>query len=87
MGGHFSWLPSFMGAKGVGSALSFPVSFSSNSKKRSPIGVPGISIRSVPTLTGEGINTHTQNLASLCEGNIYGGYNVFATDVYNFDLS
>ena len=45
----------------VGSALSFPVGFSSNSKKEAPIGVPGTSIRSVPTLTGEGINTHTQS--------------------------
>ena len=35
------------------------VGFSSNSKKEAPIGVPGTSIRSVPTLTGEGINTHT----------------------------
>ena len=43
----------------VGSALSFPVGFSSNSKKEAPIGVPGTSIRSVPTLTGEGINTQT----------------------------
>ena len=43
----------------VGSALSFPVGFSSNSKKEAPIGVPGTSKRSVPTLTGEGINTHT----------------------------
>ena len=43
----------------VGSALLFPVSFTSNPKKEAPIGVPGTSIRSVPTLTGEGINTHT----------------------------
>ena len=45
----------------VGSALSFPVGFSSNSKKEAPNGVPGTSERSVPTLTGEGINTHTQS--------------------------
>ena len=44
----------------VGSALSFPVGFSSNSKKEAPIGVPGTSIRSVPTLMGEGINTNTR---------------------------
>ena len=43
------------------SALSFPVGFSSNSKKEAPIGVPGTFIRSVPTLTGEGINTHTHS--------------------------
>ena len=43
----------------VGSALSFQVGFSSISKIEAPIGVPGTSIRSVPTLTGEGINTHT----------------------------
>ena len=36
-----------------------PVGFSSNSKKEAPIGVPGTSERSVLTLTGEGINTHT----------------------------
>ena len=35
-----------------------PVGFSSNSKKEAPIGVPGTSKRSVPTLTGEGINTN-----------------------------
>ena len=28
-------------------------------KKEAPFGVPGTSIRSVPTLTGEGINTYT----------------------------
>ena len=46
--------------------MSFSVSFSSNSKKsyekiwiEAPFGVPGTSRRSVPTLTGEGINTHT----------------------------
>ena len=37
---------------------SLPIGFSSNSKKEAPIGVPGTSKRRVPTLTGEGINTH-----------------------------
>ena len=48
----------------VGSALSFPVGFSSNSKKEAPIGVPGTSIRSVPTLIGEGLNTHYGSILS-----------------------
>ena len=52
----------------VGSALSFPVGFSSNSKKEAPIGVPGTSIRSVPTLTGEGINTHTGSTCTQASG-------------------
>ena len=43
----------------VGSSLFFPVCFSSNSKKEAPIGVPGTSIRSVPTLMDERISTHT----------------------------
>ena len=41
------------------SKLSFPVGFSSNWKKEAPIGVPGTSITSVPTLIDEGINTYT----------------------------
>ena len=45
----------------VGSALFLPVSFSSKWKKETQIGVPGTSIRCVPTLMGEriNINTHT----------------------------
>ena len=49
----------------VGSALSFSVGFSSNSKKEAPIGVLGSSIRSVPTLMGEG-NTHTHTHVWSC---------------------
>ena len=39
------------------------------SKKEALIGVPGtsISIRSVLTLTGEGINTYTHTQAATCE--------------------
>ena len=50
---------------GPQSALSFPVGFSSNSKKEAPIGVPGTSKRSVPTLTGEGINTHSLKFVNI----------------------
>ena len=46
----------------VGSALSFPGRLSSNLWKEAPIGVPGTSIRSVPTKTDEGINTHTHKM-------------------------
>ena len=35
-------------------------------KNEAPIGVPGTSIRSVPTLTGEGINTHTHTHRVMC---------------------
>ena len=54
-----------------GSAFSFPVSFSSNLKTESFIGVLGTSIRSVPTLTGEGINTHTHMQTSYPQRNIF----------------
>ena len=68
----------------VGSALSFPVGFSSNSKKEAPNGVPGTSERSVPTLTGEGINTHTCYLlhdtwSDTCYLLPYTCYLIFAT--------
>ena len=50
----------------VGSAVSFQFDFSSNSKKsyekyeiEAPFGVPGTSRKEKPTLTGDGINTHT----------------------------
>ena len=64
----FSWeclemdssLPILYGAEiCVGSALFLPVGFSSKWKKEAQIGVPGTSIRCVPTLMGEGININT----------------------------
>ena len=67
----------------VGSALSFPVGFSSNSKKEAPIGVPGTSIRSVPTLTGEGINTHSWACGESSLS--YWGLSVFSTIQVSFD--
>ena len=70
-GGHNVWSPQDQHLVTgitcwVGSTLSFPVGFSSNLKKEAPIWVPGTSIRSVSTLTGEGINTHTHE----CENNV-----------------
>ena len=53
----FSWLVLY-GAEIV-STLSFHLDFSSKLKKEEAIGVPGTPIRSVPTLMGEWINTHT----------------------------
>ena len=55
----YYFCPKLLFALKYHNCLSFPVGFSSNSDKEAPIGVPGTSIRSVPTLTGEGINTHT----------------------------
>ena len=40
-------------------------------KKEAPIGVPGTSERSVPTLTGEGINTHTLQSDLMIRGPLF----------------
>ena len=53
----------------VRSALFFPVGFSSNLKIETPIGVPGTSLRNVPSLLGEGINTthiYVKFISCLC---------------------